>query len=95
MRQNDSRRYGNRAAKPDYRGRNNREERENQTSSEQEDQSWMEGILEGRNAVTEALRSGRTIDKVFIADGDTDRSLARLAAQDKEAGEVFFWFFVF
>ena len=32
-----------------------------------------EGQLEGRNALQEALRSGRTIDKVFIADGDTDR----------------------
>ena len=32
----------------------------------------IEGQLEGRNALTEALRSGRTIDKVFIAAGDTD-----------------------
>ena len=48
----------------------------------------IEGQLEGRNALTEALKSGRTIDKVFIADGDTDRSLQRLAAQAKEAGAV-------
>ena len=47
-----------------------------------------EGQLEGRNALTEALRSGRTIDKVFIAAGDTDRALQRLAAQAKEAGAV-------
>jgi len=47
-----------------------------------------EGQLEGRNALTEALRSGRTIDKVFIAAGDTDKSLQRLAAQAKEAGAV-------
>ena len=47
-----------------------------------------EGQLEGRNALTEALRSGRTIDKVFIASGDTDRALQRLAAQAKEAGAV-------
>ena len=26
-----------------------------------------EGQIEGRNAITEALRSGRTIDKVFVA----------------------------
>ena len=44
--------------------------------------------LEGRNAITEALRAGRTIDKVFIADGDTDKSLQRLAAQAREAGAV-------
>ncbi|MBR2311143.1 MAG: 23S rRNA (guanosine(2251)-2'-O)-methyltransferase RlmB [Oscillospiraceae bacterium] len=47
-----------------------------------------EGQIEGRNALTEALKSGRTIDKVFIASGETDRGLQRLAAQAKEAGAV-------
>ena len=47
-----------------------------------------ENQLEGRNALTEALRSGRTIDKVFIAAGETDRALQHLAAQAKEAGAV-------
>ena len=47
-----------------------------------------ENQLEGRNALTEALRSGRTIDKVFIAVGETDRGLQHLAAQAKEAGAV-------
>ena len=47
-----------------------------------------EGMIEGRNALTEALRSGRTVDKVFVAEGNTDRSLTRLVAQAKEAGAV-------
>ena len=47
-----------------------------------------ENQLEGRNALTEALRSGRTIDKVFIASGDTDKALQHLAASAKEAGAV-------
>lgn len=47
-----------------------------------------EGQLEGRNALQEALKSGRTVDKVFIADGEIDRGLQRLAAQAKEAGAV-------
>ena len=47
-----------------------------------------ENQLEGRNALTEALKSGRTIDKVFIAAGETDRGLQHLAAQAKEAGAV-------
>ena len=51
-------------------------------------QEVNENQLEGRNALTEALRSGRTIDKVFIAAGETDRGLQRLAAQAKEAGAV-------
>ena len=48
----------------------------------------VEGQLEGRNALQEALKSGRTIDKVFVAMGDTDKGLQRLAAQAKEAGAV-------
>ncbi len=48
----------------------------------------IEGQLEGRNALQEALRSGRTIDKVFIASGETDRGLQRLANEAKEAGAV-------
>ena len=53
---------------------------------EQEDAP--ENMLEGRNAVTEALSAGRTIDKLFVADGDTDKALARICAMAKEAGAV-------
>ena len=45
-------------------------------------------MIEGRNAVSEAIRSGRMINKVFLADGDTDRALGRLAAMAKDAGAV-------
>lgn len=55
---------------------------------EENTEELSEGMLEGRNAVTEALKSGRTIDKVFVAAGDTDRGLARLAAEAKAAGAV-------
>ena len=47
-----------------------------------------EGQLEGRNALQEALKNGRTVDKVYIASGEIDRALQRLAAQAKEAGAV-------
>ncbi len=52
------------------------------------DSDLSEGLIEGRNAVTEALKSGRAINKLFLADGDTDRSLGRLAAMAKDAGAV-------
>ena len=52
------------------------------------DADIAENLLEGRNAVTEALSAGRAIDKVFLAEGDTDRALARLAAMAKQAGAV-------
>ncbi len=47
-----------------------------------------ESLIEGRNAVTEALRAGRTLNKVFVASGDTDAGLRRLAAEARSAGAV-------
>ena len=34
-----------------------------------EPQAEADGVIEGRNAVTEALRTGTVIDKIFIAQG--------------------------
>ena len=45
-----------------------------------------EGIIEGRNAVTEALRSGVNIDKVFIAKGEIDSALKHIASKARAAG---------
>ena len=39
-----------------------------------------DGIIEGRNAVIEALRAGTTIDKIFIQKGETDKTLGHIAA---------------
>ena len=47
-----------------------------------------EGLIEGRNAVTEALRAGTAIDKIYIARGETDRTLGRIAAEAKKSGLV-------
>ena len=67
----------------------NKDRRENfRPRREEMREEAPEGQLEGRNALTEALRSGRTIDKVFVAAGETDKGLQRLAAQAKEAGAV-------
>ena len=68
--------------------RNDRGDRRGPRREEKPQVEENENQLEGRNALTEALRSGRTIDKVFIASGDTDRALQHLAAQAKEAGAV-------
>ncbi len=45
-----------------------------------------EDLIEGRNAVAEALRAGRTIDKLFVARGETDRTLGRIIARARERG---------
>ena len=47
-----------------------------------------EGRIEGRNAVIEALRAGRPIDKIYISKGDIDRTLRFIAAKARDAGIV-------
>lgn len=44
--------------------------------------------IEGRNAVIEALRAGRAIDKIFIAKGDVDKTLGHIASRAREKGIV-------
>ena len=45
-------------------------------------------IVEGRNAVIEALRAGRAIDKIFIAKGDVDKTLGHIASKARDKGVV-------
>ncbi len=47
-----------------------------------------EGLIEGRNAVIEALRAKRPIDKIYIAKGETDATLGHIASRAREAGIV-------
>lgn len=54
----------------------------------EQEQQEREGQIEGRNAVMEALRANWTLDKVYIASGNTDKGLARLAAAARAAGAV-------
>ncbi len=42
--------------------------------------------IEGRNAVIEALKSGRAIDKLFILDGCQDGPIATIRKEAKKAG---------
>ena len=45
-------------------------------------------VIEGRNSVTEALRAGRSIDKIYIAKGDVDKTLGHIASTARERGIV-------
>ena len=47
-----------------------------------------EGIIEGRNAVIEALRLGTPIDKIYLMKGDTDKTLGHIASKARAAGIV-------
>ena len=45
-------------------------------------------LIEGRNAVIEALRAGRAIDKIFLARGDVDKTLGHIASKARDRGVV-------
>ncbi len=47
-----------------------------------------DGIIEGRNAVIEALRAGTAIDKIYLQKGETDRTLGHIASKARAAGTV-------
>lgn len=55
---------------------------------EEFDADNSEGFIEGRNAVIEALRAGRPIDKIYVAKGETDAALGHIASKARQAGTV-------
>ena len=64
------------------------EPKENRELPESEEQDEREDLIEGRNAVIEALRAGRPIDKIYIQKGETDKTLGHIASTAKDAGIV-------
>jgi 23S rRNA (guanosine2251-2'-O)-methyltransferase len=61
-----------------------REKREDWKDRQQE----SDGVIEGRNAVLEALRAGTPVDKIYIARGETDASLGHIASTARGKGIV-------
>ena len=51
-------------------------------------QAEADGIIEGRNAVIDAPRSGETIDKISLAKGAPDKHLGHIASRAREKGIV-------
>ena len=47
-----------------------------------------DGIIEGRNAVIEALRAGTPVDKIYLARGETDSALGHIASTARSKGIV-------
>ena len=45
-----------------------------------------EDLIEGRNAVIEALRAGRSLDKIYMAGSEGDRTLGHIAARARDCG---------
>lgn len=64
--------YKNRVQRPDI--RKNREE----------DMAYQEMNIEGRNAVIEAFRSGKTVDKLYVLDGCQDGPIMTIKREAKK-----------
>jgi 23S rRNA (guanosine2251-2'-O)-methyltransferase len=65
-----------------------KEKRTNPRWEFQRDDSPADGIIEGRNAVIEALRAGTNIDKIFIMKGEVDSALGHIASTARSKGIV-------
>ena len=52
------------------------------------DEAIPDGMIEGRNAVIEALRTETAIDKIYIAKGETDKTLGHIASKARDRGLV-------
>lgn len=68
--------------------RHKRPQAETDPKRREEPRELPDDVLVGRNAVTEALKSGRGINKLWIASGDREGSVAEIAALAKERGIV-------
>ena len=68
--------------------RHKRPQVEAEPKRREEPRELPDDVLVGRNAVTEALKSGRGINKLWIASGDREGSVAEIAALAKERGIV-------
>ena len=49
---------------------------------------YEELTIEGRNAVLEAFRSGKTIDKVFVLDGSQDGPIRTIVREAKKTDAI-------
>ena len=51
-------------------------------------QKLDDGVIIGRNAVLEALESGLSLDKLYIAKGEVDKTLGHIATRARALGSV-------
>ena len=74
---NDKRNFERRDGKKrDFKGKRDYRDRDRKQEVQQVDEEFTGGMVEGRNAVIEAFRSGKTVDKLFVLASSQD-GLAR------------------
>lgn len=55
---------------------------------QEKEQEFVENRVEGKNPVLEALRSGRTVEKLLVARGSTEGSIREIIGRAREKGIV-------
>lgn len=53
-------------------------------NKDHQDQDYIEGVIEGKNPVLEALKSDRTIEKLLVAKGSKEGSMREIIARARE-----------
>ena len=70
----------------DRQRRPNSKPREQREAAEEQETEIRSDVIAGRNAVMEALKSGRPIDSIYILKGNTQGSLGKIVAMAKDEG---------
>ena len=84
----DNKRYGDKNRRPDRNQKRDGRPNNKYTRSEQNVQTEeaQEGLIIGRNAVRELLRSGRDVDKLLVQKGNREGSIVVIVAEAIERG---------
>ena len=68
-------------AKKNFNNRDERKPRYENNRAQNENEDFNEGLVVGRNAVRELLKSGRAIDKLLVQKGEREGSIVLLVAE--------------
>lgn len=71
----------NNGNKKNYKGNGRADDRRRSSFRDENDMDASEGLIVGRNAVRELLKSGRTIDKILVQRGEREGSIVVLVAE--------------
>ena len=74
--------------KQEWGGKGKKSRPKNEERFVEAEQELNENQLEGRNAILEVLRSGRDIEKLYVAKGNVEGTIRRIVAMAAEKGVV-------
>ncbi len=86
----ENKKYGKRDSRPyrskDSGGKNGYDRRPPRSDREFDEAEENSGVVVGRNAVRELLKSGRSVDKIFVQRGEREGSIVVIVAEAVERG---------